>query len=251
MIIDVHAHVGQDCVFDEHFTKEAQLLKHREFHIHASIVQPGSCHDLESVQEQHDVIASMQREYSGQFYGMANPNPHLKDALYEAEVRRCMEQLGFVGIKLHTSAHAVLPVGKDGLKVFALARKLGVPVMVHTGAGIPFANPSNLIPAAEQFPEVKIVIAHCGMMVMAAELPIVMERCSNVYADITWTAGFAVKHWSEQFGAHRFMFGTDQSANTGTELAKVRTSGLSPVQQEWIMHKTARSVFHLPLPDNG
>src|SRR5690606_29169109 len=112
--------------------------------------------------------------YPGQFYGMANPNPHLADDLYEEEVRRCVEELGFIGIKMHTAAHAVQPTSKDGRKVFALAKKFGVPVMVHTGSGIPFANPSNLLSVAEEFGEVKIVIAHCGMMVMAGETAMVL-----------------------------------------------------------------------------
>ncbi len=243
MIIDVHAHVGWDHVFDEEFTVREQLEKHQAFHITKTIVQPACCHDMETVRAQHDRIAELTKQYPGQFYGMANPNPHLPDRIYEMEIRRCIETLGFVGIKIHTFAHAVHPNGRDGRKVFALAQKLGVPVMVHTGAGIPFANPSNLIPVALDFPEVRIVMAHCGMMIMAGETLIAMQACSNLYADITWTAGFMIRHWSHDLGADRFMFGTDHADNTGTELGKVRTCGLTMEEQEWILHKTAAAVY--------
>lgn len=245
MIIDAHAHLGQDCVFDEHFTEAELLEKHREYGVTQTIVQPASCHDLESVRAQHDAIAELTSRYPGQFVGMANPNPHLPDAAYEAEVRRCVEELGFVGIKIHTFAHAVHPGGRAGRKVFQLASKLKVPVMVHTGAGIPFANPTNLIQPAREFEDVSIVMAHCGMMIMAGETGIAMQECSNLYADITWTAGFQLRHWSEQFGAHRFMFGTDHADNTGTELAKVRSCGLSEADQDWILQGTARQVYGL------
>ncbi len=243
LIIDVHAHLGWDYVFDEHFTREDQLNKHKIFQVDRTILQPASCHDLESVVDQHNTIAALTQEFPGVFYGMANPNPHLKAALYEQEIRRCIEELGFVGIKIHTFAHAVHPSGHDGRKVFDLARKLQVPVMVHTGSGIPFANPSNLIPAAEQYPDVKIIIAHCGMMIMAGETGMAMKRCPNLYADITWTGGFLLRHWAEELGAHRFMFGTDHADNAGTELAKLRTCGLSDADQEWMLYKTALDVY--------
>ena len=245
MIIDVHAHIGWDCVFDENFTREEQLLKHKQFNVSKSIIQPGTCHDIETVREQHDTIATLAKKFPGEFYGMANPNPHLEASVYEEEVFRCVQKLGFVGIKMHTTAHAMNPLGKDGQKVFAVAQKLNIPVMVHTGAGIPFANPSNLIEAAERFPEVKIVMAHCGMMIMAGEAFLALKKCPNLFADITWTGGFLIRHWVEALGANRFMFGTDHADNTGTELSKVRTCGLTDEQQEWILHKTAESVFPL------
>ncbi|MBB3125482.1 hypothetical protein FHS19_000136 [Paenibacillus rhizosphaerae] len=245
MIIDVHAHLGWDHVFDEDFTWEEQLEKHQTFSVDKTILQPASCHDIETVREQHDRIARAARDYPGQFYGMANPNPHLKDAVYEEEVRRCVEELGFVGIKIHTFAHAVHPGGRDGTKVFKLAQKLNVPVMVHTGAGIPFANPTNLIAPALAFPDVNIVMAHCGMMIMAGETAIAMKAAPNLYADITWTAGFNLRHWAHEFGAHRFLFGTDHADNAGTELAKVKTCGLTEEEQEWILHQSAQSVYRL------
>lgn len=243
MIIDVHAHLGIDCVFDETFTRQELEEKHLDHGIDISIVQPASCHDLESVRSQHDEIARLAAEFPGRYYGMANPNPHLPSAIYEAEVRRCVEELGFVGLKIHTFAHAVNPAGRDGRKVFELARKLDIPVMIHTGAGIPFANPTNLIPIANDYPDVKIVLAHCGMMIMAGEMPIVLKNRPNVYADITWTGGFMVRRWSETFGADRFLYGSDHADNAGSELAKVRTSGIPQEHQDWILAKSALSVY--------
>lgn len=245
MIIDVHAHLGWDQVFDERFTREEQLAKHDGFGVKATILQPATCHGLDEVKRQHDAIAALAREFPGAFYGMANPNPHLPDAEYEAELRRCVEELGFVGVKLHTFAHAVHPGSRDGRKVFRLARELKLPVMVHTGAGIPFANPAMLIPVAEEFGDVSVIMAHCGMMILAGETPLAMERCPNLYADVTWSSGFNVRRWAETIGAHRFMFGSDHADNTGTELAKLRTSGIPDEHLEWILHKTAASVFNL------
>lgn len=245
MIIDVHAHLGWDCVFDENFTEEEQMIKHDRHGISKTILQPGTCHDIETVRKQHDEIAAVARKYPGQFFGMANPNPHLEDAIYENEVRRCVEELHFVSIKMHSFAHAVNPAGKDGRKVFRLASELGVPVMVHTGSGIPFANPSNLISAAEEYPDVKIIMAHCGQMVLSGEVSTVMKHCGNIYADVSWTGGFLVRHWVHDFGANRFMFGSDHADNACTELSKIKSCGIGEEEQEWILHKTAEAVFKL------
>lgn len=247
MIIDVHAHLGEDRVFDESFTEADQWDKIREFGVDFTILQPALVHTLEEVRRQHDDVAALCAKHPDRFAGMANPNPHFAAADYEREVRRCIEELGFVGIKIHTSAHAVTPAGRDGLKVFELARKLDVPVMVHTGAGIPFANPTNLIPVAQRFPDVKIVLAHCGMMIMAGETHIAMKDYPNLYADITWTGGFLLRQWVRELGAHRFLFGTDHADNTGTELNKVRTCGLTTEEQEWVLGRAALQVYKLPI----
>ena len=250
MIIDVHAHLGCDRVFDEEFDEKAQWDKINEFQVDFTILQPALVHTLEEVREQHDAIAALAARHPDKFAGMANPNPHLPPIEYEREIRRCIEELGFVGIKIHTSAHAVNPAGRDGLRVVELARELKVPVMYHTGAGIPFANPANLMPVAERFPDVPLVIAHCGMMILAGETHTAMQRYDNLYADITWTGGFMLREWIRELGAHRFMFGTDHADNCGTELAKVRTIGLTPEEQTWVLGKAALQVYRLPIGGN-
>lgn len=247
MIIDVHAHLGNDRVFDEAFTEEEQWQKIRDHAVDFTILQPALVHTIEEAIEQHDAIAELCRRHPDKFAGMANPNPHLTDEVYDKEVRRCMEELGFVGIKIHTFAHGVHPGGRDGQRVFKLARELDIPVMVHTGAGIPFANPSNLIDVAEKFPNVKIIIAHCGMMVLAGETYTAMKLHKNLYADITWTGGFLLRHWIRELGADRFMFGTDHADNCGTELAKVRTSGLTKHEQEYVLYKSAQQIYQLSI----
>ena len=74
-IIDAHAHLGQDCVFDEVFTAEALLEKHRHCGIAASIVQPATCHDLPAVVRQHDAIAELAARNPDRFFGMVREHP--------------------------------------------------------------------------------------------------------------------------------------------------------------------------------
>ena len=51
MIIDAHAHLGYDCIFEEDFTVKKLFSSMDENNIDASIVQPGSVLDLKTVVE--------------------------------------------------------------------------------------------------------------------------------------------------------------------------------------------------------
>jgi len=244
MIVDVHVHMGWDHTFDEDFTKEELIRKMETCNVDVQVVQPGACHDIEAVKKQHDAIANLSREYPGRFFGMANPSPHLPGTVYEDEIKRCIDELGFVGIKVNTIASGVNPNSKAGRKGFTAAQKYGVPLMVHTGAGIPFASPVNLISMAEEFPDLKIIMAHCGEMVFANEAEVAFSACQNIFGETSWTPGFIVKHWMEKFG-HRFMLGSDHADNMATELTKFETVGLSEDERKAILGETAIEVYQL------
>jgi len=245
MIIDAHAHLGYDEIFDEDFAETALLESQSRNGIDITLVQPGTEHDLAGVQKQHDAIADLIARHPGRFRGIANPNPHLRGDAYDREVRRCVAELGFVGIKMHPLAHAVNPLGRHGRHVFDLARELSVPVMVHTGAGIPWAAPSLLGPIAEGCPDLKLVVAHAGAGVLSAEAGVLAERHPNVFLEPSWVGGFQVRSWVRALGANRVMFGSDHGDNAETELVKFRSAGLSQDELGWALGGTAASVFGL------
>lgn len=246
MIIDVHGHLGYDFVFDEDFT-EAELHEAHEHGVDVTIVQPGTCMWLDDVKRQHDAIADLCARYPGQFFGMANPCPHLDENDYRSEMERCVRDLKFVGVKFHPLAHAVRPGGRASEKVMATARHLGIPVMVHTGAGAPFALPSAMIPVAQKYADVPIILAHAGASIYAGEAVLAARLCPNVYLDTSWTAGYNLRRWARELGANRLMLASDHGDNAATELAKHRTIGLTADELEWCLGKTASTVYKLPL----
>jgi len=245
MIIDTHAHLGKDKVFDEEFGEEELIEAQKRNGINITIVQPATVNSIEDVKKQHDRIFELCKRYPGRFYGMANPNPHLPENIYEVELRRCISKLKFVGVKLQPFAHAVNPLGHDGRKVFSLAAKLRVPVMVHTGSGIPWSEPSLLHPIAEEYSTVKIIVAHAGMMVFASEAAYLTKKHVNVFLECSWTAGFLIKEWIKCIGKDRIMFGSDHADNAAVELIKYRSIGLTNEEIDWALGKTAKSVFRL------
>lgn len=75
--------------------------------------------------ETHDRIAKM-AQIDGGIRGIVNLSPHSGRAEYRHEASRCVRDLGFVALKVHTIGHAVDPGSArwtDGLRNGATARR--------------------------------------------------------------------------------------------------------------------------------
>lgn len=247
MIIDVHSHLGEwDVVFDEAISEEELVKAYDKNGVDIGIVQPLIVNPTEQEQKRiHEEVYKLTQRYPGRFYGMASLNPHTNPDFYRAEVRRCIKELGFVGLKMSPIAHAVNPMSRDGRLAFEVAKDLGVPLMIHTGAGIPFALPALIQPMAKEFPDLPIVIAHSGLNIAAAEALIVAQECDNVFLDTSWTAPHICKAFIKVLGSSRLMFASDMFDNQVVELAKWRSLGLSENDLEWVLWKTASQVYRI------
>ncbi|MBO3804086.1 MAG: amidohydrolase [Candidatus Brockarchaeota archaeon] len=246
MIVDAHSHLGYDYVFEENFTAEDLKASMDGNGIDASVVQPGSVLDLDTVVAQHDAIAALSKGMEGRIYGMANPNPRLKAGEYRRELERCVKDLGFVGVKLHPLAHAINVNQSAGRRVFEAASDLGIPVMVHTGSGIPWSLPSALIPVAKEFRNLKVILAHSGGPMFSSEAVLAAQLCPNVYLETSWIPSITIKSFVKSVGADRIMFGSDHGSNAATELVKFRTAGLGREELEACLGRTAAAVFKIP-----
>ncbi len=245
-VIDAHAHLGWDFTFDHDFPREHLVDELERLGVDALIAQPGTTHDVEGARSQHDAIAALAAEYPGRVFGMANPSPHLRPADYEAEVTRCVRELGFVAVKMHPLAHAVAPDLGPGRRVVEVANKLGIPVMIHTGSGIPFALPSAVVPLAQRNPDTRIVLAHAGGQMFAGEALLAAQLCPNIYLEASWLSYDRVSSFVQGVGAERVMMGADHSDNVSVELAKFRAAGLSEDELAWCLGGTAARFFGLP-----
>jgi predicted TIM-barrel fold metal-dependent hydrolase len=246
-VIDVHAHLGQDYTFDHDFRRESLVEELEKMGVDALVVQPGTTHDVETAREQHDAIATLAKAYPGRVFGMANPSPHLRPDVYEAEVTRCVRELGFVAVKMHPLAHAVGPDLQAGRLVVAVAGKLGIPVMIHTGSGIPFALPSAVIPLAKRNPETKIVLAHSGGPMFSGEALLAAELCPNVYLETSWVSYDRVTDYCRTIDVRRVMMGADHAGNVPVEIAKLRAASITEEDLEWCLGRTAAEFFGLPV----
>ena len=138
--------------------------------------------------------------------------------------------------------HAVNPESKDGMFAFSVADELGVPMMVHTGSGIPFSDPMKVLKAAKTFPKLKIVLAHAGMGMFTHQAVYVAEVCPNVYLEPSWTGIFDTGEIYRKVGARRMLFSSDHVNNVPVELKKYE-SVIPAHELDWVLGKTACEVF--------
>ena len=244
-IIDAHAHLGECCVFGLNNEESDLIRRMDENRIDAAIVQPyPGARDAATT---HDRIAELCHKYHGRFFGLASLSPHQDHDGYQRELERCVKDLGFVGVKIHTIGHSVNPLSEDADFVFNTANALGVPVMVHTGPGVPFALPALCIPPARKYPSLKIVLAHAGFAVFSAEAQVAASVCSNLYLETSWCIADDIAWMISTLGGKRVMMGSDLITNIPVEIAKYKALDLEPDVLAQVMGQTAIDVFRLPL----
>lgn len=244
-IIDVHAHLGDDCVFGHHISEEDLLNGYENTPVEGAIVQPSlPRYSLQANQEVHDRIAALCSGSRMKFWGMASIYPHFTREEYRKEAYRCIKELGFVGMKITPVGHAVDPESEDGMFAFSVANELHVPMMVHTGTGGPFSQPLKIIKAARTYPELKIVIAHSGMDWDTHQAIFAAKECPNICLETSWTGIYNTREVYREIGPHRMMFASDHVNNVPVELEKYRQI-LKSEDMEQVFWKTAEEVFSL------
>ena len=242
-VIDAHSHLGECRVFGLDSSEEYLLGGWNDNDIDIGLVQPypgaNSAHDT------HDRIAQMAKDNPGRIFGIASINPHQDAQDYFNELSRCVKELGFVGVKLHTIGHAMYPAGADGTTVFDSASQLGIPVMIHTGPGIPFAAPSAVVPQLQAFPQVPVVLAHAGHGIFSDEATEVAKAYPQVSLEPSWCAFYNIGGMVQAIGASRVMLGTDLPPNARIQIDSFKALDLSKEDEAMVLGGAAQEFFKL------
>lgn len=246
MIIDAHAHIGEDVVFDEAQTEDEMIAFYKRYDIDGAIVQPYICRPyLEDTRQIHDRIFLMTKFKERKFWGMASINPHFRPDDYDTEAVRCIKELGFVGLKITPIAHACHPSSKDALHVFDLCRELKVPLMVHTGAGIPFSDPMSLVKALDSFKDVTVVLAHAGSEMHNQQATYLARKYENVFLEPSWVGVIGVGNMIKQVGCSKIMFSTDNLYQIPVELAKYKSIIPNQDDLDRVLYRNVVDIYRL------
>jgi predicted TIM-barrel fold metal-dependent hydrolase len=246
MIIDVHAHLGEDVVFDEEQTEEELISAYEKNYIDGAIVQPYLPRIyIEDHQMIHDRIFKLTQRKGKKFWGMASINPHFRSEDYDKEAFRCIRELGFVGIKITPIGHATHPSSRDALHVWEVCRELDVQIMVHTGAGIPFSDPISIVPALKLFPDVVCVVAHAGSEMHNQQALFLAETFDNVFLEPSWVGVIGVSKMIKSIGCSRILFSSDNIYQIPGELAKYRSLIQNKDDLEKVLYKNAAKIYKL------
>ncbi|MCC7172531.1 MAG: amidohydrolase [Planctomycetes bacterium] len=188
-----------------------------------------------SLPEEVPAVLSATSKSGGKLTPFAIVNPTADGA--KDKVAALLGQKGVKGLLLFPAMHKYDPSGDAALSVLEVANQHSAFAIVHCGLlhvkfrdllGIPrpfdyrFANPLNLVPAANRCRNVKFVIPHFGAG-MLRETLMVGSECENVHVDTSSSnAWMATQEQPTElktvlaralgvFGADRVLFGTDSS----------------------------------------
>jgi uncharacterized protein len=118
---------------------------------------------------------------------------------------------------------------------------------VHTGSGIPFADPAQLVKPARAFPDVRIVVAHGGGDLTMTQCIQLAYDYDNVTVEPSWTSILGIESMMKTLGAKKLMFSSDMPQNIPVELAKYRAAIKSDQELGQVLSGTCIEVFKLKL----
>jgi predicted TIM-barrel fold metal-dependent hydrolase len=113
--------------------------------------------------EQNRYLAEYAKKHEGRFIPLAALDPRRPDVI--AQATEAIEEWGMKGFKLMPSA-GFKPNDPLCFPFYEKCADWGVPIMFHSG-GLEFdwelSSPKLIASAAEEFPEVKMIMAHAGL----------------------------------------------------------------------------------------
>ena len=124
-----------------------------------------------------------------------------------------------------------------------MAAEFRLPVIAHTGTGVPFSLPSLFIVPARKFPDLTIVLGHAGGSVFMLETIVAAGVCPNICIELSSLMPHHVLEILQHVPASRLMAGADLPESLETELYKILGLEISKAEKEAILWETGRRVF--------
>jgi uncharacterized protein len=180
------------------------------------------------------------------------------------EARYAIEELGLKGFKLGPIYAGFDPRDPQCNPLYDYCQRNSLPILFHTGttfnhaAPLEYGRPWLLDEVAIRYPDLHIVLAHCGHP-FSEECLVVIRKHPNVYADISalyyrpWQFYNTLIAAQEYKVTHKLLFGTDypftraQDSISGLKNANdiIGTATLPRISDETIQAILERDAIHL------
>jgi predicted TIM-barrel fold metal-dependent hydrolase len=134
--------------------------------------------------EQNKYLADYAKEYAGRFIPLAALDPRRPDIIEQAT--EAIEEWGMKGFKLMPSA-GFKPNDPLCFPFYEKCAEWNVPIMFHSGGlefNWEFSSPNLIASAAEDFPDVKMIMAHAGLESWE-QCRLACAAMPNVFMDIS------------------------------------------------------------------
>lgn len=165
---------------------------------------------------------------------------------YIDELRRCINELGMKGLKLHPWAQCISVFSPFMDALGEEAEGLGIPVIFHDGTP-PDSTPLQIAYFARRHPKVPVILGHAGLHDLWKEAVLAAEHCPNVYLTPSGMPTHGIRHALERLSVERFLFGTDAGFGDPYwqpfQLDKIRSLDLSPEEEALILGGNAERIL--------
>lgn len=209
--------------------------------IDVACLNKWNCPDIEAA---NDDVADAMRKYPHRVAGFAATTPSLGRETTHDELKRCFDELGFKGIKVHNGYEALplrdqanLPEYGAALEgIWEFAAQKACPVLCHG-----FLTPE----IAQRYPEATFLSAHAGGV---REQAWNCLACKNVYFD---TANSLVMRGNIEYlvkvvGAERVLYGSDLPyADPAYRIGQVIGTRLNDEQLRKILGENMAAILGL------
>lgn len=201
----------------------------------------------------NDEVASFVSEYPDRLVGIGSVDIS-KPMQAVGEIKRCVNDLGFKGIRILPWLWELAPTDRLFYPVYTACCDLGVPFCTQIGHTGPLMSsevgrPIYLDRVALDFPDLVIVGGHIGYP-WTDEAIAVATKHRNVYID---TSAYTVRRYPPQLvqymntnGSEKVLFGTNYPMITPAQaLQGLDALEMSPETQESFLYKNAQRVFKI------
>ncbi len=168
------------------------------------------------------------REHPDRIIGFGWLDPHLGRERVEAEIRRCVEEYGFFGLKLNGAQNGfVIDDAELVLPIVEAVARTGVVLAFHIGADAPEnTHPTRLGTIARRYPDMRLIMVHMGGVTFPdlsrAAIEVAGEH-PNITVVGSAIGSIPILKAIRTLGAERVCFGSDTPfALMHVELAKYR-----------------------------
>ena len=203
-------------------------------------------HEFSNYTITNDELARIARASEDRLIPFAGTDPNAgQDAVYE--LKRAFTELGFRGLKIHSSANAVYPNDREKMDpIYGLCQEFGAPILFHTGTTglgdceIKYSKPEFLDEVCQRFPDLKVVMAHFGWPWPDVAVAVAL-RNPNAFIDISgWRPKYipgSLLPYMNGILQDRFLFGTDYPMLRQEEWMKDFDENLRPKLKSGVADK--------------
>jgi uncharacterized protein len=240
-IFDTHTHVGTARHSGRRCSAGELLGRMDQAGVDRSLVIPFPV--VEDYREAHDEIGRAVRAHPDRLVGAACLDPFVAESEFRGEVKRCVEEWGFRALKLQPQYQPLNPLSSRSEFLFETALQHRMPVVCHTGSGVPFALPSLFIHPARRFPGLSIILAHSGGSLFYHEAIVAALVCPNIYLELSSLMPHHITEVLAHIPPSRLLIGSDLPESLETEISKILGLDLTPESKRAICWTTPCTLF--------